>query len=60
MDNPHKLPIEYLYKCPKCGVSFHGRLHRGWFVRTFFPNRPFGRFFCGKCLKAYYVRLDKK
>jgi hypothetical protein len=58
MDNPNNLPLEYLYNCPKCGVPFHARLHRNRLVKYLFPNWPIRRFFCGKCVKAYYVKVN--
>ncbi|OCX54706.1 hypothetical protein BEL04_10810 [Mucilaginibacter sp. PPCGB 2223] len=58
MDNPNKLPLEYLYNCPRCGVPFHARIHRSWLIKRFFPKWPVRRFFCGDCLKKYYIKID--
>jgi protein-arginine kinase activator protein McsA len=50
--------LEDLYSCPNCNVTFHYQAPRNWFIKTFFPKANIRRFFCAKCVKTFYVKVD--
>ncbi|OCX54707.1 hypothetical protein BEL04_10815 [Mucilaginibacter sp. PPCGB 2223] len=51
-------PRASAYYCPRCNIKFHAVIHRSWYIKLFFPNRPVRRFFCAQCLQKYYVRVN--
>lgn len=58
LDTENKIPLESQYKCPKCNSPFHFQVKRSWFRKKFFPNSPIRRFFCARCLRRYYIKVD--
>ncbi|HAL82692.1 MAG TPA: hypothetical protein DCO83_11015 [Mucilaginibacter sp.] len=54
-----KTKTERILYCPKCGASFHFRLHRPWLLKKLSFLFPVRKYFCAKCKRSSYVFVKK-